>query len=91
MSTAVIPSNELIRFGKFFLQELKPRGKWITPFNVISIPIILLGLVILYFRFTRGLGSVTNLSQQYPFGFWISFDVSPSQGVPMSSALLFTF
>lgn len=75
MSTAAIPSNELIRFAKFFLQELKPRGKWITPFNVISIPIILLGLVILYFRFTRGLGAVTNLSQQYPFGFWIGFDV----------------
>jgi Ni/Fe-hydrogenase subunit HybB-like protein len=75
MSTAAIPANELVRFGKFFLQELKPRGKWLTPFNVISIPIILLGMVILYFRFTRGLGAVTNLSQDYPFGFWIGFDV----------------
>ena len=35
----------------------------------------MLGLVILYFRFVHGLGSVTNLSQQYPWGFWIGFDV----------------
>jgi len=75
MNTAAVPANELIRFGKFFLQELKPKGKWLTPFKVISIPIIFVGLIILYFRFTQGLGSVTNLSQQYPFGFWIGFDV----------------
>lgn len=74
MNTAVA-TNEFTRFLKFFVGELKPRGKWLTPFNVISIPIIILGLIILYFRFTRGLGYVTNLSQQFPWGFWIGFDV----------------
>ena len=74
MNTAVA-TNEFTRFLKFFAGELKPRGKWLTPFNVISIPIIILGLIILYFRFTRGLGYVTNLSQQFPWGFWIGFDV----------------
>lgn len=74
-TAAASPASEVVGFAKFFLQELKPRGKWLTPFNVISIPVILAGLVILYFRFTLGLGSVTNLSQQYPFGFWIAFDV----------------
>jgi Ni/Fe-hydrogenase subunit HybB-like protein len=74
MNTAVA-TNEFTRFLKFFIEELKPRGKWLTPFNVISIPIIILGLIILYFRFTRGLGYVTNLSQQFPWGFWIGFDV----------------
>ena len=73
--TTTTVSSELVRFLKFFLQELKPRGKWLTPFNVISIPTILLGLVIVYFRFTEGLGAVTNLSQQFPWGFWIGFDV----------------
>ncbi|HEY5898175.1 MAG TPA: NrfD/PsrC family molybdoenzyme membrane anchor subunit [Burkholderiales bacterium] len=68
-------TGELTRFIRFFLQELKPRGKWLTPFNVISIPTILLGLAILYVRFTQGLGSVTNLNQQFPLGLWISFDV----------------
>ncbi len=78
MTTAVATTgftSELLRFIRFFLQELKPRGKWLTPFNVISIPTILLGLAILYVRFTQGLGSVTNLNQQFPLGLWISFDV----------------
>jgi Ni/Fe-hydrogenase subunit HybB-like protein len=47
----------------------------LTPFNVISIPVIIAGLVILVFRFIYGLGAVTNLSQEFPWGFWIGFDV----------------
>jgi Ni/Fe-hydrogenase subunit HybB-like protein len=53
-----------------------PGGKWLTLFNVISIPIILLGAVLIAIRFTRGLGSVTNLSQDFPWGLWIGFDVN---------------
>lgn len=75
MNTATIPTSEFKRFAVFFLNELKPRGPWLTPFNVISIPIMLVGLGILYVRFTQGLGAVTNLSQQFPWGFWIGFDV----------------
>jgi len=59
----------------FLRAQLRPRGKILTPFNVISVPIMLLGLGILVVRFTKGLGSVTNLSQEYPWGFWIGFDV----------------
>jgi Ni/Fe-hydrogenase subunit HybB-like protein len=59
----------------FLLRELRPKGKLLTPFNVISVPIILLGLAILVVRFTQGLGSVTNLNQDYPWGLWIGFDV----------------
>lgn len=75
MNNAAVFTGELKGFLRFFLEELKPRGPWLTPFNIISIPTIIAGLIILYFRFTLGLGSVTNLSQQYPFGFWIGFDV----------------
>ncbi len=75
MNNEVTVRDESKRFIKFIIQEMKPRGKWLTPFNIISIPIILLGLVILYFRFVYGLGSVTNLSQEFPWGFWIGFDV----------------
>ena len=60
---------------RFFLQELKPKGRFLTPFNIISIPVILRGLVLTVIRFTQGLGSVTNLNQQFPWGFWIGFDV----------------
>lgn len=63
------------RLARFIWRELKPRGKWLTPFNVISIPVILVGIWILVIRFTQGLGAVTNLSQEFPWGFWIGFDV----------------
>jgi len=62
-------------FLKFFLSELKPKGKLLTPFNFIAATIIFLGAVIAFFRFKDGLGSVTNLSQEYPWGLWIGFDV----------------
>lgn len=63
------------QFFSFFMQELKPRGPWLTPFNVISIPVIFTGLVILYFRFVYGLGSVTNLTQETAWGLWKGFNV----------------
>jgi len=59
----------------FFFAELKPRGRILTPFNVISAPLIVLGLVLIVLRFARGLGAVTNLSQDFPWGIWIGFDV----------------
>jgi Ni/Fe-hydrogenase subunit HybB-like protein len=67
--------SEVKRFVGFMLQEMKPKGKLLTPFNVISVPIMLLGVVLLVLRFTKGLGAVTNLSQDFPWGFWIGFDV----------------
>ncbi len=75
MNNTAAVTSEFNRFIRFFWQELKPRGKWLTPFNVISIPTIIVGLIILYFRFVYGLGSVTNLSQDFPWGLWIGFDV----------------
>lgn len=60
---------------KFFVGELKPRGKWLTPFNIISIPIMILGLVLIVIRFWKGIGSITNLTQEVPWGLWIGFDV----------------
>lgn len=60
---------------KFFLNELKPRGKWLTPFNIISIPIILLGIGLIVIRYVKGLGAITNLTQDVPWGLWIGFDV----------------
>jgi Ni/Fe-hydrogenase subunit HybB-like protein len=60
---------------RFVLSELKPRGKWLTPFNVVTGVIILSGVVMIAIRFAYGLGSVSNLSQNYPWGIWIGFDV----------------
>lgn len=60
---------------QFLKQELKPKGKWLTPFNVISLPIMLTGLILIVIRFWKGIGSITNLTQEVPWGLWIGFDV----------------
>lgn len=60
---------------KFLLGELKPKGKMFTWFNVISLPIMILGLVLIIIRFWKGIGSITNLTQEVPWGLWIGFDV----------------
>ena len=62
-------------FFRFLIDEMKPRGPWLTPFNVISIPVIITGIIILYFRFVYGLGSVTNYSQEVPWGLWKGLNV----------------
>jgi len=48
---------------QYLIGELKPKGKWLTPFNIISLPIMLLGLVLIVIRFWKGIGSITNLTQ----------------------------
>jgi Ni/Fe-hydrogenase subunit HybB-like protein len=60
---------------QFLKEELKPKGKWLTPFNVISLPIMLTGLILIVIRFWKGIGSITNLTQEVPWGLWIGFDV----------------
>jgi Ni/Fe-hydrogenase subunit HybB-like protein len=60
---------------KFLVGELKPRGRMFTPFNIISLPIMLLGLGLIVIRFWKGIGSITNLTQDVPWGLWIGFDV----------------
>ncbi len=60
---------------KFLLSEMKPKGKILTPFNLISLPIIILGILLIAIRFAKGLGAITNLSQEVPWGLWIGFDV----------------
>ncbi len=68
-------TGESRRFMRFILSELKPKGKLFTPFNVIAAIILLVAVVILTIRFTQGLGAATNLSQDFPWGIWIGFDV----------------
>jgi len=67
--------KELGRAFRFFLSELKPKGKLLTPFNVITGVIMVVGVALIVIRFAFGLASVTNLSQAYPWGIWIGFDV----------------
>jgi Ni/Fe-hydrogenase subunit HybB-like protein len=74
-SKRALLKSELTRFLNFSLQELKPKGKLITPFNVIATIIIVVGVVLIVIRFAFGLSSITNLNQEFPWGIWIGFDV----------------
>lgn len=67
--------SELRRFGRFLWSEMKPKGKVGTPFNVFAAVVLAVAAVLLSIRFAQGLASTTNLSQDYPWGIWIGFDV----------------
>lgn len=51
--------------------RLRSFGFWRAVFWIL----VGFGAAILWVRFTRGLGSVTRLSDTYPWGLWIGFDV----------------
>ncbi len=42
--------------------------------KVVSVIIIICGLFSAYYRFTKGLGTTTNLTDKVPWGLWIGFD-----------------
>ncbi|MGE5805423.1 MAG: NrfD/PsrC family molybdoenzyme membrane anchor subunit, partial [Ignavibacteria bacterium] len=50
--------------------------KFFTPGVIVLAIIALNGLVFLAGRFFLGIGSVTNLNNQYPWGLWIGVDVA---------------
>ena len=68
-------SEQNIGLFKFIIHELKPKGKIFTTFNIIAGITILVGTIILVIRFKNGLGSVTDASQEMPWGLWINFNV----------------
>jgi len=47
----------------------------LTPFNFVAAIIICVGLPVTFIRFTQGLAATTNLTDNYPWGLWIGFDV----------------
>ncbi len=64
--------SDKILLGNSFQGYLKGL---ITPFNVIAALILAVGLPLTFIRFTQGIGSISNLSDNNPWGFWIGVDV----------------
>ena len=50
-------------------------GKLLTPFTSVLGLLVVIMVIVLGFRFVRGIGAVTNLSDGYPWGIWIAWDV----------------
>ena len=49
--------------------------KIFTPGRLIISVICVAGIITTFVRFAKGLGAVTNLSDRFPWGLWVGFDV----------------
>ncbi len=58
------------------MKPLQVEKKYFTPGVIVLSLIALNGLVFLAGRFLFGIGAVTNLNNQYPWGIWIGVDVA---------------
>jgi len=59
-----------------YLKPVPIQKKFFTPGVIVLCIVALNGLVFLAARFLFGIGSVTNLDNQYPWGIWIGIDVA---------------
>ncbi|WP_448871420.1 NrfD/PsrC family molybdoenzyme membrane anchor subunit [Desulfobulbus propionicus] len=55
--------------------ESNPNIKTWTPATIVMVVLIILGSAVALYRILFGLGAVTNMSDGYPWGFWLGLDV----------------
>lgn len=73
--------------------ERLPHKLW-TPFNLVMLGLMALGIVSFAARFVLGLGGSTNLSDTWPWGLWIIFDlvwIAAAAGAFATAALIYVF
>jgi Ni/Fe-hydrogenase subunit HybB-like protein len=67
----------------------------LTPWRVLAGLLLAAAVVIVTFRFAFGLGSVTNLSDETPWGIWVGFDILAGIGLAaggfMMAAAVYVF
>lgn len=49
--------------------------KMMTPFTMLLLLMMGLGLIVAIYRLSAGLGAATNLNDEFPWGLWIGFDL----------------
>jgi Ni/Fe-hydrogenase subunit HybB-like protein len=57
------------------------KGKIVTPSFLILLLLSLTGLALIALRFYKGLGAVSNMSDGYPWGIWIAYDVATGTAI----------
>jgi Ni/Fe-hydrogenase subunit HybB-like protein len=57
------------------------KGYRLTFWRGVFFLLLSVGLVLTVIRYTQGLGTVTNLSDAYPWGLWVGFDVLTGVGL----------
>jgi formate dehydrogenase iron-sulfur subunit len=68
--------------------------KLMTPFNWAMLALIALGVLSIASRFVRGLGGSTNLSNTFPWGLWIVFDliwIALAAGAFATAGIIYVF
>jgi len=54
----------------------KQEGRILTPSFFVLLTLSLIGMVLILVRCVKGIGAVSNLSDGYPWGLWITYDVA---------------
>lgn len=77
------------------MHDANTKNGLFTPGNIITGIILAVGAVITFIRFTQGIGAVSNLSDNNPWGIWIGFDllcgVALAAGGYVTSAACYLF
>ena len=70
------------------------RAKLLTPFNWAMLALVAIGVLSLIVRLATGLGATTNLSNTYPWGLWIVFDlvwIALAAGAFATAGIIYVF
>jgi len=62
-------------------EYVRVHGKICTPSFYLLSALSLVGIAFIIVRFARGIGAVTNLSDGYPWGIWIAYDVATGTAI----------
>ena len=64
--------------------SINPRLRFhLSPFVWVLIVLMAIAFIVAMIRFGAGIGAISNLSNAYPWGFWVSFDLFT--GIAISS------
>src|SRR3974377_1740327 len=59
----------------------KQEGRILTPSFFVLLAFTLLGMGLILVRCVKGLGAVSNMSDGYPWGIWITYDVATGTAI----------
>ena len=60
----------------------------LTPAFFIVLAVICIGMALVVYRYFVGIGPVSNLSNGYPWGIWLSYDVATGSAIACGGYVL---
>jgi Ni/Fe-hydrogenase subunit HybB-like protein len=59
----------------------KHDAKILTPSFIVLLTLAMIGFALILLRFVKGIGTVSNMSDGYPWGIWITYDVATGTAI----------